>query len=215
MVRTRKHAFTLVELLAVIVIMTIIMGMAGPAFTKLFSGTGVESASRMIGSQLRLARQHAITQRTRVAVLLPGNQGGSTHDDKKFSAMRVCEVDDSNQFVRWVPNTKWVFLPNGAVVYEIDQTQGLTSSGGSITNACLTVTGIPGFGGGSNDSRAIIFRPTGRLPDNFGFASRYIFILEGAYAGSDKPIVKNADNWIEIEVPPLTGRVAFRQPEDT
>ncbi|MBT3377762.1 MAG: hypothetical protein HOJ57_29150 [Lentisphaerae bacterium] len=210
--RLTAHPFTLTEMLAVMVVMVLLMGAMGPAFNTLFTGTGVEAASRMVGAQLRLARQHAITQRVRVAVLLPSNQGGDAFKDRRFSGMRACEVDASNVFVRWVENTKWIYLPAGGVVYEMDQTKGLPSDLGDSADNCQMVSGIgDGF---STDCRAIIFKPTGRLT-GVGTSIQYIAILEGVNAQADKPIVRNADNWVEIAVEPFTGRISFDAPEDS
>jgi len=209
MMRTGKHCFSLVELLVVIVIILLIMGISGPAFTKLFSGTAVEASSRMVGSQLRLARQYAITHRTRVAVLLPGNQGGSANNDKKFSAMRACTVNKSTgDWEDWVPGTKWVFLTKGAVIHKIENSKDFTTPG-----TCKSIAGIEPTGDDWT-SRAIIFKPTGRLDG----AQQYIHIAEGVYDDSldnGSLFVKpNSTNWIDLSLDQYTGRLAYKHPED-
>ncbi len=132
------HAFMLIEMLVVLVIVALIMGIAMPALTKLTSSGGVDSAARMVAAQLRLARQHAVTRRKRVAVLFPSidientgaagsYQTGSWSSDQKQwiqpylnTSMRACYVDSSNQFLSWVSGTKWERLPVGASVFEAD-----------------------------------------------------------------------------------------------
>ena len=66
----RSVPFTLVELLTVMLIVGILLAVTVPAIVRLSSGSSVEAASRMVGSQLRLARQEAITKRKNDAVLL-------------------------------------------------------------------------------------------------------------------------------------------------
>jgi len=199
------RSFTLIEMLAVMVVMLTVMATIGPAFTKLFTASGVKGAARIVGAQLRLARQHAITQRVRVAVLLPSNQGGATYMDRRFCAVRACEVNNSNVFVRWIENASWIYLPTGGVVYEMDGTKGLASPLSGSTDSCQLVTGITGFTG---NCRAIIFKPTGRLA-GVGTAIQYIALLEGANTQAAKPVVRNANNWIEIAVEPFTGRISY------
>ena len=57
----RVSGFTLVELLVVIAIMIIIMGFSVPMFSKISFGNAVDGASRMISSQLSLARAQVAT----------------------------------------------------------------------------------------------------------------------------------------------------------
>ena len=59
----RVSGFTLVELLVVIAIMVIIMGFSVPMFSKISFGNAVDGSSRMISSQLSLARAEAVAKR--------------------------------------------------------------------------------------------------------------------------------------------------------
>ena len=128
----RVSGFTLVELLVVIAIMIIIMGFSVPMFSKISFGNAVDGASRMISSQLSLARAEAIAKRQYIAIVMPGKDfdqpaDGKTTDEYHFRAFRaaIVEEDDDNDdntynFKAWFPGTEWSFLPKGAVIAEAD-----------------------------------------------------------------------------------------------
>jgi len=128
----RVSGFTLVELLVVIAIMIIIMGFSVPMFSKISFGNAVDGASRMISSQLSLARAEAVAKRQYIAIVMPGTDfkqpaDGATTDEYNFRAFRaaIVEEDDDNDdntfnFKAWFPGTEWSFLPKGAVIAEAD-----------------------------------------------------------------------------------------------
>ncbi|MDD5484200.1 MAG: prepilin-type N-terminal cleavage/methylation domain-containing protein [Kiritimatiellae bacterium] len=60
------RAFTLVELLVVMVLMAIIIGISVPAFVGMGRGAGMRGAVRSVHSSLSLVRQWAITHREQV-----------------------------------------------------------------------------------------------------------------------------------------------------
>ena len=68
--------FTLVELLVVVAIMGVIIAVGLPAFEKLTIGSGVDAAARQLSAQLRLARQYAISNRCKVAIVMPSSETG-------------------------------------------------------------------------------------------------------------------------------------------
>ena len=122
--------FTLIELMVVIAIIAIIMGLSVPAFRNISVGSAVDASSRMLSSQLMLARAEAIARRKYVAVIIPGQYYTKNSDDRNnyhFSSFRSAFVTEDSgntfKFVEWVPGTQWTFLPTGAVI-EILETSG-------------------------------------------------------------------------------------------
>jgi prepilin-type N-terminal cleavage/methylation domain-containing protein len=71
----RRNAFTLVELLLVVVLMGVIMALAVPRFSAMRDGASVRAAMADLGADFSMARQSAITRRSSVAVVLDTASG--------------------------------------------------------------------------------------------------------------------------------------------
>jgi type II secretory pathway pseudopilin PulG len=199
-----------VELLTVMIIMMIVMTIALPAFRRLTGGTGVEAAARMVGAQLRLARQEAIAQRKRIAILFPAAGQVTDPPDVGYQAFRACIVDRSNAFQSWVENTSWQYVPTGTVIAEVDDdhTGGIddppSDGGGTLVSGVPEDTGAVGV-------RAVVFMPTGKLVGE----RRYATVVEGTVpANGGAVLVKNRANYIHAVVDQYTGRISFEYPED-
>lgn len=199
--RFRQRRFTLVELLVVLVITGIMFSLVVAPFDAMMGSTGVDGGARMVASQLRLARQYAISHRKRVAVLFPMDQGSD--EERKFTAFRSCEVDSSGQWVDWIDNTKWEYLPAGTIIRDVDATQGATTP---VTEP-VTVTDVDGVA--ADDFRAVIFKPNGAI--TYGSGHLYVYVVEGYFDPSLTPplrIVRD-DNAQELEIGQYTGRITF------
>lgn len=204
---TRHHVsshFTLLELIAVMVVIAIILGITIPAVSRLMTGSGVEAAARIVAANARLARQYAISKRCRVALLLPANEGSV--EDRRFSSVRLCIVDDDDHFEEWMPDSKWEFFPTGGVVVEVDDTAGY---GGADKTQTVTGLSTQDFGG-AGTCRAVVFKTNGRIADG----ARFIHIVEGGYGSGNTPIIKAKSNHVDVELDQYTGRVTFLWPED-
>ncbi len=209
-----RRPFTLIEILTVVTITIMLMMLAMPAFEKMTIGTGVDAAARAVGAQIRLARQYAITNREYVAVLLPGAAGSATElEDKEYSAFRCCVVDSNRVFQDWIPNTKWEFIPAGAIVAEVDSDKetintGYTPADGTYT----TVTAIDEDGDSITDYsgvRAIVFAPSGKI-SGVGVVGMFVTIIEGAVPSPNSaPIIRNIENHNFLHVDYYTGRVSY------
>ena len=83
-------------------IIIIILGFAVPAATTIVKGSGLTQGSQMVGDQLGLARQTALSRNHPVEVRfyqfsdpdVPGEVGGNP-DAGRFRAMQLFEVPDS------------------------------------------------------------------------------------------------------------------------
>ena len=135
----RETRFTIIELLWVIVIIGIMVGMGVAAMSGIGTHKGAEGGARMMARMLELSRQYAITENTRVALMMPmdstnynkyteflpnessnissvvnATTGTPDESDAYGVVLRPAIVTGSGStytFVRWVNDTKWEMLP--------------------------------------------------------------------------------------------------------
>jgi prepilin-type N-terminal cleavage/methylation domain-containing protein len=64
----RRHAFTLVELLIVVMILGVLAGVAAPRYANALAGTALDTLARQMAADLRRARTQAIATSQAVTV---------------------------------------------------------------------------------------------------------------------------------------------------
>jgi prepilin-type N-terminal cleavage/methylation domain-containing protein len=228
----KYRVFTLVELLMVILVIGVLMGIGLPAFNRMMTGQGVNGGARQVGGMIKMTRAYAVGNSKYAAVIFPTNDSIFTGVDIPlkyyFTSYRPCEVtyDGSTcKFVRWIPATKWNFVPTGTVIDFYDDTSGdhITVKNGKAVEE-VDFSDIEGVASGANDvdvpaTAAIVFKPSGN--SNFSSSEIKIKVQEGQYSGSTV-ILKNVNttpgdtdereeafNNIGIEVNPYTGRISY------
>ena len=200
-----KHKrFTMIELLAVMVISILILGIGLPAFYRLAKGSAVEGASRMLGRQLLVTKNLAMAKRRRVAVLLPSDTGP---EEMHYRAMAVAYVALGRQFQDTIPNTQITWFPVGALVADIGSGND-SATYQVVHNVDWAKYGYPGVP--ASDCRAVIFRLTGQLDD---YTHRYVTISEGSMLGGEF-VAENTGNSFTCDVDGFTGRVSWRDQVD-
>jgi prepilin-type N-terminal cleavage/methylation domain-containing protein len=111
-----KSGFTLVEMLTVLVIVGIMVTLALPAVTNLMKSGGVSAAARHVSNTLNLARQYAITHRTKTRVVFPyGATAGPGINQATPYLTYAVVAKDSTAVHGWTYVGKWEFLPLGVV----------------------------------------------------------------------------------------------------
>ena len=237
----RRRVFTLVEMMVVVVIVVIVMGVSIPAFMKLTSGSSVRGGVRLLAAQVRLTRQFAISQRRTVALLMPGEitEGGANKlpDDLSYVAMKPAIVEDNSgnyEFVAWVDGSKWLHVPRGAVIAEVDGDQGVANGSSYNVTApvengeCLVTVPFYQLGdlyepleslsGNATIRRAIVFSPTGRVK---GLTEANLTVAQLIYtkggwisktSGTSGTSTQFTANQFNINVNTFTGRIKVESP---
>lgn len=125
---TRRRGFTLAELLAVIIIMSILMVTVVPSIKGMTQGASLRGATMQVRTSLIAARQNAITKRLDTCVLFPS---ADQDPAKGYHAIAIY----STNYV-----TDWIFFPQGVFfqIANLDKpmTVDLGTSTAAVTN-CL------------------------------------------------------------------------------
>lgn len=124
MKKSNKKTFTLMELLAVIAIVSVLFTVMLPGFKKMVKGNAVDQQASQIKLMLEQAQSEAISLRKPVAVIIPnGTSGDWPNFSHRLGGMRLAVVekdkDDNWQFVRWLPDRDWRPRISGAVLAKV------------------------------------------------------------------------------------------------
>jgi prepilin-type N-terminal cleavage/methylation domain-containing protein len=122
-VSRKNAAFTLLEMMAVIVVVLILMAFAIPTINSLRS-TALQVAARQVSSTMQLARQYAINERVPVRFIFAvTNSGGVVRDELVCRAYTVVKANingDSGLVDDWEALEDWTFLPQGVIFSDQD-----------------------------------------------------------------------------------------------
>jgi len=173
--------------MTVIVIAAILFGIGIPAFTTMIQGSNMTIAIRQLSAKISAARAYAVTNRCKVAVLLPEvveNSAGTKKDDCCFSAYRVCVVDSADAFQEWIEDENWKTLPNGIYRESVSNTKSVTADATDI-------------GGKDTGYPALIFNSKGQIV-NDSSSNPEILLRHGRYVNGQKIPTGGSDHKLTI-----------------
>ncbi|UDQ97308.1 prepilin-type N-terminal cleavage/methylation domain-containing protein [Lentisphaerota bacterium WC36G] len=233
-----KSLFTLVEMIVVIAIAAVLLSLSAPALKRLFSVQGAKSAAISVQVTLERARSLAITNNKYVAVAFLQREVSTERGrELAYRAMRICEVTDNNELIKWLDN--WTVLEEGNLIVAVRNTASLDfnlesgSSGvtafkdamandGQNVNIFSSTTEVKssyssgfvpfsdlGETTSSPSLNLVVFTPNGRTASSLTF-----FIAKAAFAG-DAIVNKNPpDSYGEfVFVNKFTGRTKYGEIE--
>jgi Tfp pilus assembly protein FimT len=203
----RNFAFTLIELLGVIVVMGIVFAVGLPAFYRFSKSAALPAASRQLTGTLRLARQYAITHREHTFVVFPFSQTTSMAE-RRYTSYSVVSRNGNSGPVAYV--NKWEKLPNGVVFLNDAPRPGpFAGEPGCDLDSCLRRANLTITGDGNYDLAFIEFTPTGAARTQNNAVDR-LTLVQGFVAGSIPN--RTSANYVNIFVEPVTGRIRTERP---
>jgi prepilin-type N-terminal cleavage/methylation domain-containing protein len=115
-----SRAFTLIELLAVVAIMSIIMGLLVMSLRQV-RGPAVQIAAGQVASGFALARQLAIAKNTEARFVIASTANGPGFPEEPFRFWTIISSNRNANNV-WVMEREWERLPVGAVFLNLSAT---------------------------------------------------------------------------------------------
>lgn len=198
MKKSRHHNFTLIEILAVLMILGIIFTLMLPSFNRMINGNKVDQMASRLKIGLDQAQSQAVTSRRNVALILPNKSGdwsdpgeeyclggyrlayvtmeGSKNEDAVEEGSEATELTyDECTFEKWVPDSEWTNRPDGAYLVLVlpkssgDYDQTKWMDGSSPTGAKGVTTSLSGVIAGGADALIKVKD----LPDSSGNKKDY------------------------------------------
>lgn len=227
-----RSAFTLLELLVVVGIISILLVAVIPAVTSLTKSNSLNAGGRLVSNILTSARSEAINQRRliQVRVVTKWKNSSGTEDTsasyRKFSVWRRSRPDDTQQPSDpndpYIQISRWETLPTGAT-FEMDTSTysfptntadprypGTYFLDSSLSNQRTSVN-VPN---GTANIAWIEFTPTGATNFSGAIPSRvYVLLTEGFWNGTSMVYTNvNHPNWLAATVDTLVGRINVLRP---
>lgn len=227
-----KRRFTLIELLAVVALISMLMMVGVPAFARMIRGSKVDESARNIKLALEQAQMRAASERCYVAVIFPNGDVTDSVVPYRLGGFRTAYVKKKAgggyEFSKWV-DPEWRNAPEGALLVKID-TGSFSTTDNDVTgctkksdddlegaNALKEITGVKE---GNSELKvgkhtAVIFTPYGRIE---GGKKIYLLVSEAVVNGENitYPTAtvtgsNRTSNYKVLKINNLTGRVEFSE----
>jgi prepilin-type N-terminal cleavage/methylation domain-containing protein len=225
--QARRHAaFSLIELMSVVTIITIIAGVSVPAFKGVTGANALETGAAKFSGLLTLARSEAIAQHTIVRFVIATDWSGKETDANYRRMSLWAWRDDTARYEQFTP---WEELPVGIIVERelpayVQASTYASADASTVRGSCVLdeLSTSAAFSMDTNQGqiagRFIEFLPSGgaRIPDSS--ERRAIFIATQGYANPGGRLTYTSQsngrptNWAQVNVDTLTGRVHVYRP---
>jgi prepilin-type N-terminal cleavage/methylation domain-containing protein len=195
-VKTRC-AFTLLELLVVIAIIIVVLAFTVPAVTGLSKSSNLNSAGRIVANLLTVARSEAINTRS----LIRFEIATTWPSDPSNAYRKVVVVKHDATTGTDSPLTNWQTLPTGVVFQDPSALAGAQQQTPNLTVGSQSIT-----------TYYVEFQPTGALNIDPSKSPVTFRLVPGFIDGTNGPKATSANNWFDISVDSMVGRVAITRP---
>jgi Tfp pilus assembly protein FimT len=215
----KAAAFSLIELLLVMGVMTLLMGVAVPAVSSLAKGSQMNQALSDVAGMLEMARQHATAQNTYVWVAFNDEAASQGADEQVRVAVLVSKSGadlstwGSDDTTASAASTQLIVKPrtfnqvklSDATVFKSQITDLPAADASSLGAASFTIK-VPGR---QNEifTKAIQFTPTGEARTGSGMTGIVDLGLQPTHGHA-----LNAQNVAVVRVNGLTGQTRIYRP---
>ena len=187
------RAFSLVELLVVVGIIAMLAALATPAFNQIQSAEALSRAGQILGDQIILARQEAMTKNRKVEVRLV--EVPETGGEKYYRGVQLWLHDEMG--IPSKPVTKFTTFP-GRVAIDPAYSPLLANLTGTTNFSGTTMMKYQGF----------VVRSSGALEGAVNTDKNYLTVR--GLTDMSKPVT--SANYYAVRVNPVTGRLSIHRP---
>lgn len=204
-----QAAFSLVELLVVVSIVTLLAVFSIPAYTSIGKSVGLNDSAGKIVDQLNLARQTAISKNRNIEVRFYKAPDPLDNTKKVYRAIRIRQNNNTstNDLVRIQ------YLANGVQISDGANFSSLIASVSSGGNSPVRASDLLSASSGTCDYVQFQYRPDGStdLPTTSGASAWYLTILLEQDI-KNGPVSGLPPNFVTIQIDPNTGRPKLYRP---
>ena len=213
-----SNAFSLVELLVVVAIISIMAGILGLGL-KGMKSSAIQGAASQVTSGLSLARQLAITKNTKAALLIETNSVNGRVPFRHWSVV-YSNISSNN----WTLAKKWEALPEGAVFVE-----AISGNYSPILKKDISGSPVPGPINAPSDFitnaftilpsttssnlPCIIFSSDGAASITGNSTTAAIRIASGVVDTNGDVTLTSTNQYYFVETDSIVGRIRMRAPE--
>ncbi|PTX99989.1 hypothetical protein DB346_19475 [Verrucomicrobia bacterium LW23] len=195
--RRLRAAFSLVELILVLALISILVTLSIPLMHNITRGNSLTRAGQTVGDQLALARQEAAGRNRPVQVRFIKFPTGATG----YRGMQLWAPSPTNITV-FAPISRIAILPEGVVLARTSQLSPLLTSA-SVVDKSETFPGI-----GPVTYCAFRFRPGGSTDLAFSSVNNFVTVVYAKDEAAETPPA----NYFAVQVDPVNGRTRLFQP---
>jgi len=190
------RAFSIVELLVVMVILVILAAITLPAMNSMMGAANLSRAGVTVSDNLAKARQEAVARSREVEVQFYSIR---SDPDQGWRAMQMFRVEQGASGRTLIPLSRVVSLPDGVMISSSATLSPLLTADTSIQGS----TNLPGYG--LTTYAGFRYRPNGTVGGAVTGTNNFLTLQNIKAAGSPPA------NYYTVQVNPMTGKViAFR-----
>jgi prepilin-type N-terminal cleavage/methylation domain-containing protein len=221
-------AFSLVELITVMAVISILAGISLPAVKGLSGSNGLNSGTRKLADWMNLARSEAIARHTRVRFAV-AREWERAADGEEGRLRKISLWAWDAEAEHYLPLTAWEDLPTGVILEPelpdyIKASSYAKADRASVRGECVLDERFDqaefdaGTGRGAVTARFIEFLPSGSMRIPGGVTRQAIFVATQGFSNADGSLTYTSRAgaapaaWAQINVDSLTGRVRVHRP---